>query len=622
MDGIIMKIHAGLLTILLTVSGAALAVSETQTDWSGGPGILGPVFEWNDEFNYETDVSWTVPGTLALQRTTLEHVIDSAYDGANDVQSADVDGDGDIDVLGTASSDNDITWWQNANGTGTLWVEHTIDGSFDGASSVYPVDMDGDGDIDVLGSAATADDVAWWENTDGVGGAWQFHLIGGFLDDVFDAKAEDIDGDGDIDVITVADDPDELAWWENVDGSCDVWTEHIITGDLDGAVAVFIADVNDDGYPDILTAADNADDITWWENIDGSGTFWTEHVIDGSFNGAYSVYAADVDNDSYIDVIGAARSADDITWWENVDGSGTSWTEHTVDGYFNNARSVCAADMNGDGYLDIIGAASTADEVSWWMNIDGSGLAWDKTVIDSDFNYAISVCTADLNNDGQPDIVGAASSDDEIAWWDLEAGPYVGSGQLESSILEIPWPVDWSIDWGLINWQCTEPSNTDVAFQVRASDDPGNMGTWSASITTSGTSLAGYLGEYDNYFQYKAMLNSSVSSTTPLLDEVTISWVYVGIEEATEPVPSTAALLPPAPNPSSGSVSVRFSVPDVTDVDIAVFDLSGRLTETVTSAGVTPGYHQVQFSDLPPGIYFCRMIAGDFMEMQRFAVIE
>jgi len=254
-----MKIHAGLLIVLLTVSGAALAVSATQTDWSGGPGVLGPVFEWNDEFNYETDVTWTVPGTITLQRTALEHVIDSFYNGAFDVQSADIDGDGDMDVLGAAYNDDDITWWQNSDGTGTLWVEHTLDADFDGARSAYPFDIDGDGDIDILGTASLEEDVAWWENVDGAGGTWQFHLIGGFLDDARDAKAEDIDGDGDIDVITAAYDTGELAWWENVDGSCEVWAEHVIAGDLNWALAVFITDVNDDGYPDILTAADNVD---------------------------------------------------------------------------------------------------------------------------------------------------------------------------------------------------------------------------------------------------------------------------------------------------------------------------------------------------------------------------
>jgi hypothetical protein len=42
-------------------------------------------------------------------------------------------------------------------------VLHTIDGNFDLACSVYAVDVDGDGDIDVLGAAADADDITWWK---------------------------------------------------------------------------------------------------------------------------------------------------------------------------------------------------------------------------------------------------------------------------------------------------------------------------------------------------------------------------------------------------------------------------------------------------------------------------
>ncbi len=55
---------------------------------------------------------------------------------------------------------------------------------------------------------------------------------------------------------------------------------------------------------------------------------WVEHTIAGSFMGAYSVYATDVDDDGDIDVLGAARNDDDITWWEN-DGS-ESFTERTI----------------------------------------------------------------------------------------------------------------------------------------------------------------------------------------------------------------------------------------------------------------------------------------------------
>ena len=55
-----------------------------------------------------------------------------------------------------------------------------------------------------------------------------------------------------------------------------------------------------------------------------------------------------------MDVLGAATDADDITWWENIDGTGTSWIEHTVDGDFGWAYSVYSEDINGDGCMDVL----------------------------------------------------------------------------------------------------------------------------------------------------------------------------------------------------------------------------------------------------------------------------
>ncbi len=47
---------------------------------------------------------------------------------------------------------------------GQSWTEHDIDAAFSNANSVYAVDVDGDGDMDVLGAAYNADDITWWEN--------------------------------------------------------------------------------------------------------------------------------------------------------------------------------------------------------------------------------------------------------------------------------------------------------------------------------------------------------------------------------------------------------------------------------------------------------------------------
>jgi hypothetical protein len=327
---------------------------------------------------------------------------------------------------------------------------------------------------------------------------------------------------------------------------------------------VYSADVNGDGYMDVLGAALDADDITWWENVDGSGTIWTEHTVDGSFSGAASVYSADVNGDGYMDVLGAAQNANDITWWENVGGSGTSWTEHTVDGTFFNPWSVYAADVNGDGYMDVL---------------------------------------------------GASYSDDDITWWDLTV--YPPDGSLESSILY----TQDDPDWQLVDWTCSTPPGTSVSFQVRASDDYTNMGVWSDTLSDP-SSLEGILIDNDSYFQYKAILQTSVPNATPILNDVTISWNPVSIEETTEPIPPGIALLPIAPNPVAGSPVIRFGLPEPASVELSIFDLSGRLISEIHGDDYSPGYHDVLLGDLSPGVYFCRMVSGDFTATQRFVVIE
>ena len=310
------------------------------------------------------------------------HTVDGDFGGAISVYAADVDGDGDLDILGAAwSGDSRIKWWENTAGDGEVWIAHTVDGSFDGARSVYAADVDGDGDLDVLGAADLADDITWWENTAGDGTVWFEHTVQGGFDGARSVYAADVDGDGDIDVLGAAWQGDRIKWWENTAGDGEVWIAHTVDGSFDGARSVYAADVDGDGDLDVLGAADLADAITWWENTAGDGTVWTEHTVDGSFNGASSVHAADVDGDGDLDVLGAADLADAITWWENTAGDGTVWTEHTVDGSFNGASSVHAADIDGDANLDILGAATVADDITWWENllVCVPGCPWDVT---------------------------------------------------------------------------------------------------------------------------------------------------------------------------------------------------------------------------------------------------
>jgi len=99
---------------------------------------------------------------VSAQPTFTEHVISTSADAANSVYAADVDGDGEMDVLSASFSDDKIAWYENEGSES--FTARTITTSADGANSVYAVDLDGDGDIDVLSASQDDDKIAWYEN--------------------------------------------------------------------------------------------------------------------------------------------------------------------------------------------------------------------------------------------------------------------------------------------------------------------------------------------------------------------------------------------------------------------------------------------------------------------------
>lgn len=348
---------------------------------------------------------------------SVAHPVAAGFDGAIDVHAADIDGDGDMDVVGAAQIANDVTWWENTSGDGTTWSQHLIDGTFARAFTVYAADLDGDGDVDVLGGAGeTQGEVAWWENTAGDGSAWTKRTVDADFDGARSVIAEDIDGDGDLDVVGTAWIAGMVSWWENTVGDASAWTEHLVVQNFTDAHPVYAADINGDGDMDIVAAARSGSTVAWWENDTGDGSSFTMHTIDASFSYAASVFVADVDGDGDMDVLGAAEIADDLTWWENIGGSGTSWVEHVLDATYNGSIRVQAADLDADGDIDVISQAYEENVITWWEN-SGSGGSWTRHNIASGLLNPYGLLVIDMNNDGYMDVLSSDETADTIAWW-------------------------------------------------------------------------------------------------------------------------------------------------------------------------------------------------------------
>jgi len=135
------------------------------------------------------------------------------------VYATDLDGDGDMDLIGSIRRRDGLVWWENEKGTATEWTKHIIDSAYHAEQRIDAEDMDGDGDVDILGAAQRINAVLWWENRKGNATEWARHIVSRDFGDAYYSYAVDMDGDGDLDILSVGEDAKEIAWFESRPGS-------------------------------------------------------------------------------------------------------------------------------------------------------------------------------------------------------------------------------------------------------------------------------------------------------------------------------------------------------------------------------------------------------------------
>jgi len=348
--------------------------------------------------------------------------------------AADLDEDGDQDMLSASSQDNKIAWYEN-NGDGDFGAQQLISGRVAEARSVYAADLDGDGDLDVLAASNADNEVIWYEN-DGGGGFGGQRLITPNAEDVRSVQAADLNSDGDQDVISVS--RDEVAWYEN-NGEGSFAARRVITSVPDPSEArndpsVHAADMDGDGDLDVLYR--DVLEVSWFENS-GDGSFGESQIVNG-YNYSQSAYPSDLDGDSDLDVA--------ITYLFPDGNNETVWMENEGGGAFDSpnslpiddgkgGQSIYSVDLDGDGDQDVIVGDDQADpesrnsRLSWYEN-GGDGTFGEEQIISG--GGAILVRATDLDGDSDFDVFSA--SGDEVVWFaNNGSGGFGGEQAVNSS---------------------------------------------------------------------------------------------------------------------------------------------------------------------------------------------
>jgi|GEM_PF-6919714 len=412
---------------------------------------------------------------------------------------SDIDGDGDLDIISGSVYNNMIYCYKN-DGYGSFGSAISV-ATADGGSwriFVAAADIDHDGDQDIVSAAYGSEIIAWHENTSGDGTSWTIHDITALSDFATDgawtAQTADIDSDGNMDVLAVSNwDTNGLVWFENATGNGDSWTGHAIATSSDRSRFTDAADIDGDGDLDALYATWGDDIIAWYENTDGAGTFGPQQVIYTITGlGPQIVYAADFDNDGDMDAVSVGdASAQEFNWYENTSGDGSSWTVHTVD--TGQQSTVCIGDLDGNSSPDLISYAKDTVVVAWYKNLGPSQTANSPP----DVPTAISPANGSIFASGPVTLDAKAFSDPdsgdtlmESLWMVRRADSVYGRSDY-----------DESFNFATTSGDLTSHEVTGLASGMKY--------FWKVGYTDSGSGITSWSGEY--HFK----IGTSVSDALP-----------------------------------------------------------------------------------------------------------
>ncbi|MEX0719103.1 MAG: T9SS type A sorting domain-containing protein, partial [Balneolaceae bacterium] len=100
--------------------------------------------------------------------------------------------------------------------------------------------------------------------------------------------------------------------------------------------------------------------------------------------------------------------------------------------------------------------------------------------------------------------------------------------------------------------------------------------------------------------------------------------VSVGIEDLRDGLPVSHRLYNNYPNPFNPTTQIKYDVAKASDVNIKVYDITGRLVQTLVDNRQASGTYTVSFdaSGLSTGVYFYRIQAGSFMDVKQMMLIK
>ncbi len=353
-----------------------------------------------NSYGFSFRVQTNVPNAVDF----IAHPVNTHNSDAVGLDIADMDGDGDMDLL--SCSYTELYWHENDGAGG--FVSHKIDsvGTYFG---VFANDEDEDGDVDIyVDLGGNTFDLLYVNDGNE-------NFTSENLTRINLQQYADVNNDGDRDMVYFGSTNAYLYWSDkncesySVFGNIpDVNNNDVIAGDLDN-----------DGDTDFLGASTTGPII--YRNND----YYIFSDVQFSNNDTKVAQLADLDGDGYLDPI-FVESNTALIWYENISVTDSIifGERQVIDSTVLDYRDVIAVDIDGDNDADIAAVSSYDDKVVWFENRlneasnDFGPEQFGQTIA----NGPVKILSADLDGDNDPDLVTISVYDDELNWYENTGG--------------------------------------------------------------------------------------------------------------------------------------------------------------------------------------------------------
>ncbi len=358
-----------------------------------------------------------------------KHVISESSTGINSALAHDLDKDGNMDVLSSFAGEVVLL-------SGPDWKSKSIYRFVDGIARNRPrtgcihsclMDVDADGDMDMIGSNNT---LFWLECPEDPmsGESWTYHVVDDDLLGTHCLITGDVNGDGRLDLIANSgrtaeqtEFPNSLAWLEvpKDPRTASQWVRHVygVEDAPGGSHYAGFGDLNGDGRPDIAYGAKGGvgfpggEWFAWWEQPADPNAVWSKHVLSDREPGATNIMPADIDSDGIVDLVATRGHGRGVQWFR-----GPTFRSEEIDSEIIFPHSLDLADLDQDGDIDIVTCGKEADGVVAWYANDGQG-KFSKQVIGRD-QGSYDTRAIDMDFDGDLDLLIAGHASNNIVWFE------------------------------------------------------------------------------------------------------------------------------------------------------------------------------------------------------------